>query len=83
MKHACILVSYFTLWFYFSFSGRREKQISQLWRGLKDTGVLRMIKERPSLAAVLFPRSSALVLEPEVFSTFILLLILAVNELGW
>ncbi|XP_051951404.1 uncharacterized protein LOC127621731 [Xyrauchen texanus] len=46
--------------------GRREKQISQLRRGLKDTGVLRMIKEQPSLAAVLFPRSSALVLEPEM-----------------
>uniref|UniRef100_A0A8C1P360 HECT domain-containing protein n=1 Tax=Cyprinus carpio TaxID=7962 RepID=A0A8C1P360_CYPCA len=46
--------------------GRREKQIAQLRRGLKDTGVLRMIKEQTSLAGVLFPRSSALVLEPEM-----------------
>ncbi|XP_057213283.1 uncharacterized protein LOC130568441 isoform X2 [Triplophysa rosa] len=46
--------------------GRREKQISQLRRGLKDTGVLRMIKERRSLTAVLFPRSSALLMEPEM-----------------
>ncbi|XP_065109922.1 uncharacterized protein [Paramisgurnus dabryanus] len=46
--------------------GRREKQISQMRRGLKETGVLRMIKERPDLIGVLFPRSSALVLEPEM-----------------
>ncbi|KAI2644480.1 Arginine-glutamic acid dipeptide repeats protein [Labeo rohita] len=43
--------------------GRREKQIRQ---GLKDTGVLRMIKERPCLIDLLFPRASAQMIEPEM-----------------
>lgn len=37
---------------------RRRTQIKQLRKGLKDSGVLNMIKERPALAAVLFPRSA-------------------------
>ncbi|XP_076836802.1 uncharacterized protein LOC143482341 [Brachyhypopomus gauderio] len=45
--------------------GRRERQLAQMRRGLKDTGVLRMIKERPDLTVMLFPRSSALLLDPE------------------
>lgn len=36
-------------------------------KGLKDTGVLRMIKERPALIEILFPRSASHVMEPEVF----------------
>ncbi|XP_065150553.1 G2/M phase-specific E3 ubiquitin-protein ligase-like isoform X1 [Paramisgurnus dabryanus] len=38
---------------------RREKRIRQIRQGLKDTGVLCMIKERRDLIDVLFPRSSA------------------------
>ncbi len=48
------------------------KNRSPVRRGLKDTGVLRMIKERPSLTTVLFPRSSALLMEPEVIGLFYL-----------
>ncbi|KAJ8250866.1 hypothetical protein GJAV_G00214110 [Gymnothorax javanicus] len=36
----------------------RRNQMKQLRKGLKDSGVLNMIKERPALAAVLFPRSA-------------------------
>lgn len=43
-----------------------ENQIRQIRLGLKDTGVLRMIKERPALIDVLFPRASAQIIEPEV-----------------
>ena len=43
---------------------RRERQMVQLQKGLKDTRVLEMLKERPELASALFPRSAEL--EPEV-----------------
>ncbi|XP_056100721.1 uncharacterized protein LOC130079463 [Rhinichthys klamathensis goyatoka] len=46
--------------------GRREKQMQQLKKGLKDTGVFRMVKERPSLIEVLFPRSSSLTIDAEM-----------------
>ncbi|KAI7789827.1 uncharacterized protein LOC130549524 [Triplophysa rosa] len=45
---------------------RREKQIRQIRQGLKDTRVLRMIKERSALIDVLFPRASAQRIEPEM-----------------
>lgn len=44
---------------YHAVTVRREKQIHQIRQGLKDTGVLCMIKERRDLIDVLFPRSSA------------------------
>jgi len=37
---------------------RRPTQIKQLRKGLKDSGVPNMIKERPAPAAVLFPTSA-------------------------
>ncbi|CAL8310880.1 unnamed protein product [Gadus morhua 'NCC'] len=43
---------------------RRERQMVQLQKGLKDTRVLEMLKERPELASALFPRSAEL--EPEM-----------------
>ncbi|XP_039523838.1 uncharacterized protein LOC120476763 [Pimephales promelas] len=46
--------------------GRREKQIRQMRLGLKDTGVLHMVRERPALIDVLFPRASAQMIEPEM-----------------
>ncbi|XP_051996378.1 uncharacterized protein LOC127653648 [Xyrauchen texanus] len=46
--------------------GRREKQMKQIKRGLKDTGVLLMIKERPSLITVLFPRAVDRIILPEM-----------------
>ncbi|KAF4110215.1 hypothetical protein G5714_009467 [Onychostoma macrolepis] len=46
--------------------GRRERQIKQLQRGLKDTGVLLMLKERPSLISVLFPRAADKIILPEM-----------------
>ncbi|XP_016420443.1 uncharacterized protein LOC107749785 [Sinocyclocheilus rhinocerous] len=46
--------------------GHREKQMQQLKKGLKDTGVLRMVKERPSLIEVLFPRSSSLAIDAQM-----------------
>ncbi|XP_026101665.1 uncharacterized protein LOC113073000 isoform X1 [Carassius auratus] len=45
---------------------RRIRQIKQLKKGLKDTGVLQLLKEKPETAAVLFPRSSSLVVMPEM-----------------
>ncbi|XP_024139528.1 uncharacterized protein LOC112153494 [Oryzias melastigma] len=45
--------------------GRRLQQIAQIRAGLKDTGVLQMLKQRPDLATVLFPRGAEEVLEPE------------------
>ncbi|XP_056114359.1 uncharacterized protein LOC130090778 [Rhinichthys klamathensis goyatoka] len=51
---------------YHAVIGRREKQIRQIRLGLKDTGVLRMIKERPALTDVLFPRASAQMIEREM-----------------
>lgn len=47
-------------------NGRREKQVKQIIWGLKDTGVLLMIKERPSLITVLFPRAVDKIILPEV-----------------
>ncbi|KAK1175612.1 hypothetical protein AOXY_G286 [Acipenser oxyrinchus oxyrinchus] len=44
--------------------GRRTVQIRQL-KGLRDTGVLQMIKERPNLSTVLFPPSSAQIFLPQ------------------
>ncbi|CAL8235049.1 unnamed protein product, partial [Boreogadus saida] len=44
---------------------RRERQMAQLRKGLKDTRVLQMLKERPELASALFPRSAEAELEPE------------------
>ena len=38
--------------------GRRERQMNQIKRGLKDTGVLHMLKERPSLITVVVPRAA-------------------------
>ncbi|CAL8298023.1 unnamed protein product [Arctogadus glacialis] len=45
---------------------RRERQMVQLRKGLKDTRVLEMLKERPELASALFPRSAEAELEPEM-----------------
>ncbi|CAL8388583.1 unnamed protein product [Boreogadus saida] len=48
---------------------RRERQMAQLRKGrkgLKDTRVLQMLKERPELASALFPRSAEAELEPEM-----------------
>ncbi|CAL8310478.1 unnamed protein product [Boreogadus saida] len=45
---------------------RRERQMAQLRKGLKDTRVLQMLKERPELASALFPRSAEAELEPEL-----------------
>ena len=45
---------------------RRERQMAQLRKGLKDTRVLVMLKERPELTSALFPRSAEAELEPEV-----------------
>ena len=45
---------------------RRERQMVQLRKGLKDTRVLEMLKERLELASTLFPRSAEAELEPEV-----------------
>lgn len=44
---------------------RRLTQMKQLRKGLKETGVLNMIKERFALAAVLFPRSTEQVLDSQ------------------
>ncbi|XDV25812.1 hypothetical protein PO909_029663 [Leuciscus waleckii] len=46
--------------------GRREKQMKQIKRGLRDTGVLLMIKERPSLITVLFPRAVDKIILPQM-----------------
>ncbi|KAF6715369.1 hypothetical protein FQA47_015601, partial [Oryzias melastigma] len=46
--------------------GRRLQQIAQIRAGLKDPGVLQMLKQRPDFTAVLFPRGAEEVLEPEV-----------------
>ncbi|KAL7838752.1 hypothetical protein AOLI_G00271560 [Acnodon oligacanthus] len=40
-------------------AGRREKHMQQIKKGLKDTGVLSMIKERSSLMEQLFPRAAS------------------------
>lgn len=40
--------------------------MQQLKKGLKDTEVLHMVKERPSLIEVLFPRSSSLTIDAQV-----------------
>ncbi|CAL8342117.1 unnamed protein product [Arctogadus glacialis] len=45
---------------------RRERQMVQLRKGLKDTRVLEMLKEWPELASALFPRSAEAELEPEM-----------------
>ncbi|XP_061582496.1 uncharacterized protein LOC133447875 [Cololabis saira] len=44
---------------------RRRTQIKQLRRGLKDCSVFYMIKERPALAQVLFPRSAEQVMDSQ------------------
>ncbi|KAJ8270424.1 hypothetical protein GJAV_G00114420 [Gymnothorax javanicus] len=54
--------------------GRRKKQIKQLRKGLQDTGVLNMIKERLALAAVPFPRSAAQIMDSEYFFVFQMIL---------
>ncbi|XP_076849279.1 uncharacterized protein LOC143497276 isoform X2 [Brachyhypopomus gauderio] len=46
--------------------GRREKQVQQIKKGLKDIGVLSMIKERPAIIERLFPRAASQVIEPEM-----------------
>ena len=43
---------------------RRERQMVQL--RLKDTRILKVLKERPELASVLFLRSAEAELDPEV-----------------
>ncbi|KAL6464611.1 hypothetical protein MHYP_G00269280 [Metynnis hypsauchen] len=40
--------------------------MQQIKKGLKDTGVLSMIKERPALMEQLFPRAASQVIEPEI-----------------
>lgn len=45
---------------------RRDRQMAQFRTGLKDTGLLKMLKERPDLAAVLFPRSAEAEIEAQV-----------------
>lgn len=40
--------------------------MAQFRTGLKDTGLLKMLKERPDLAAVLFPRSAEAEIEAQV-----------------
>ena len=42
--------------------------MKQLRRGLKESGVVTMIKERPALAKVLFPRSAEQVMDSQVIS---------------
>ncbi|XP_049906331.1 uncharacterized protein LOC126393928 [Epinephelus moara] len=44
---------------------RRRTQMKQLRRGLKDSSVVTMIKERPALAEVLFPRSAEQVMDSQ------------------
>ncbi|KAJ8340592.1 hypothetical protein SKAU_G00352250 [Synaphobranchus kaupii] len=39
--------------------GRRERQMQQIRKGLKDTGVLQLLKVRPDTLDVLFPRASS------------------------
>lgn len=45
---------------------RRDRQMAQLRTGLKDRGLVKMLKERPELAAVLFPRCAEAEMEPQV-----------------
>ncbi|XP_062402497.1 uncharacterized protein LOC134093461 [Sardina pilchardus] len=45
---------------------RRARQMAQLRTGLKDTGVLKMLKERPDLVAVLFSRSAEAEMEAQM-----------------
>ncbi|MED6247105.1 hypothetical protein ATANTOWER_030268, partial [Ataeniobius toweri] len=44
---------------------RRRAQMKQLRKGLKESGVLTMIKERPALAEVLFPKSAEQVMDSQ------------------
>ncbi|XP_062320451.1 uncharacterized protein LOC134022716 [Osmerus eperlanus] len=44
---------------------RRRTQMKQLRRGLKERGVVTMIKERPALSEVLFPRSAEQVMDSQ------------------
>ncbi|RVE61339.1 hypothetical protein OJAV_G00169860 [Oryzias javanicus] len=44
---------------------RRRTQIKQMRKGLKDSGVFCMIKERPALASILFPRSADQVMDSQ------------------
>ncbi|XP_049419864.1 uncharacterized protein LOC125881002 isoform X2 [Epinephelus fuscoguttatus] len=44
---------------------RRRTQMKQLRRGLKDSGVVTMIKEHPALVEVLFPRSAEQVMDSQ------------------
>ncbi|XP_063050710.1 uncharacterized protein LOC134445588 [Engraulis encrasicolus] len=41
---------------------RRSRQVKQIRKGLKETNVLPMLKERPDTAEVLFPRAASAVL---------------------
>ncbi|XP_076129024.1 uncharacterized protein LOC143110083 [Alosa pseudoharengus] len=47
---------------------RRDRQMAQFRKGLKDTGLLKMLKERPELAAVLFPRTAEAEMEPQMIT---------------
>ncbi|XP_023811216.1 uncharacterized protein LOC110014692 isoform X2 [Oryzias latipes] len=44
---------------------RRQTQIKQIRKGLKDSGVFNMIKQRPALATVLFPRTAEQIMDSQ------------------
>jgi len=53
--------------------------MKQLRRGLKESGVVTMIKERPALAEVLFPRSAEQVMDSQVIASHRKLLTVYIN----
>ncbi|XP_063041170.1 uncharacterized protein LOC134436073 [Engraulis encrasicolus] len=46
--------------------GRTEKQVEQLQRGLRDSGVYDLLSARPDTAAILFPRTSEREITPQM-----------------
>ena len=53
--------------------------MKQLHRGLKESSVVTMIKERPALAEVLFPRSAEQVMDSQVIASHRKLLTVYIN----
>ncbi|KAG9277967.1 hypothetical protein AMEX_G5744 [Astyanax mexicanus] len=46
--------------------GRRREQLRQLRRGLKDSGLMPLLKERPDALNIIFPQASKIFVTPEM-----------------